>query len=124
MDKSSKFEPLNLAGRGFWKLRKKLHPVRAFVDWQASEYKLLQFPGEVSAAIRAIPEHHARYGFGKFVRVLTKDDCDFQHQRMLAQHAFDLDRTHPNSAYFDHVVGSAGIPEISVFVLMVFVAGT
>src|SRR5579863_244046 len=42
---------------------------------------------------------------------------------MLNQNPFDFDGADPHTADLDHVVGAPGIPEISVGILMVFIAG-
>lgn len=123
MGESSQLESLDFACGCLGKLRKKLHPMWTFVDGQSGQDELLQFSSQFGATVCAVSEHDTCCGFGKLVGVLTKDDCDLQYKGMLAEHAFDLDRAYPDPADLDHVVGSAGIPEISVFILMVFVAG-
>src|SRR5438552_6738134 len=43
---------------------------------------------------------------------------------MLDQGVFDLDWTDPDTAHFEHVVAPPGVPQISVSIRVVFVAGT
>src|ERR1039458_496659 len=43
---------------------------------------------------------------------------------MLDQDAFYLDWTDPHAADLQHVIGPSGVPEISVFILVILVAGS
>src|SRR5882724_9253981 len=124
VDNRTEFETLYLSGGCFRKLGKEFYPVRAFEDRQAAQHKFLQFTGKFRRARSTVTRHDAGNRLGQFVCVLAEDHRRFLHGGMLDQHALNLNGADPHAAHFQHVVGSSRVPKISVFILIVLVAGS
>src|SRR5262249_30230325 len=116
------FEPLNLAGCGFWQIAPKLDPARIFERRKFRFHMILKRTRQGVACLAWILQHDESLGLDEAVDVVPRDQGRVENLRMGLQRAFDFERGYIETRYLQHVVAPAAIDEIALLVLDILVA--
>src|ERR1700730_4169495 len=109
-------ETLHLPARGLRELVDKLDPARIFEWSKTLPGEFNQFLGQVVTSARRITEHAERLWLDQLVFIRCADHSCLDDSAMSGERGFDLERSYPHAADFEHVVASAAEKEIAVLV--------
>src|SRR6478672_1593893 len=119
----AELEALDLAGRGLWQRLDEPDPSRPLVLRQPLAHELLQGLRQNRRARAPFAQHDKRDRLRQSIAILVADNAALEHRLVRGQRVLDLYWTHPQTADLEHVVRPARVPEVTVGVLRVLVAG-
>src|SRR2546426_8167535 len=119
----AELEALDLAGGRLGQIAHEFDPAWILVGCDLVSHEALELVGQRRRGAGRLFEYDERLRLDQPIAVFLADDGDFQHGRVLDQRGLDLDRRDPDTADLQHVIGAAGVPEVTVLVLPILVAG-
>src|SRR5216684_860118 len=120
----TKLEALELSRGSLRHFGKELDPARALVASDAVADPGLQVAGELLVGSELRLGDDVGGGLGQAGFVIAGNHCSFQDRGMSNERTFHLRGAQPESVDFEEVVGSAGVPEVTVLILIILIAGS
>src|SRR5262249_54532529 len=120
---NAELEALDLAGGRLGQIAHEFDPAWILVGCNLVSHEALELVGQRRRGAGRLFEDDERLRLDQPIAVFLTDDGDFQHSRVFYQRGLDLDGRDPDTADLQHVIGAAGVPEVTVLVLPILVSG-
>src|SRR5712691_9884092 len=120
----SQLEALKLSGGGLGHFGEELDPPRTLIATDAVADPSLQVAGELLAGSELRLGHDVGGGLGQAGFIITGNHRGFQDRGMGNERTFHLRGAQPESVDLEEVVRSAGVPEVTVLILIILIAGS